>query len=226
MDLKRPMAYTPTTQHAQYPHSSLEAGMARTHIPKYASYFGDGSGRDKYVIMNNGGLTHEDKKCFIRDAFRSTLKDHGRKPLKDAVSFTYHSDGTGRDSYVISNSGGLISDYNGSRRADILFKANLRHQVKPVLPHLRTPNKMRSVDITDYLNWPSRSQSKVEADNFKTVNSLIRRISPSPDPTSPTADYKTGYGKVFQRRRNSSTVSLTLPHFFRLIKSHSNLELD
>ena len=157
MDLKRPMAFTPVTQHDSYPHSSLEAGMARTNHPKYASYFGDGSGRDKYIIMNNGGLTTDDKKFFIRESFRNTLRDHGPKPQKDAVSFKYHADGTGRDSYVISNSGGLISDYKGSRRADILFKANLRHQVKPVLPSLKTPNAMRSVDITHYLNWPSKS---------------------------------------------------------------------
>jgi hypothetical protein len=54
--------------------------MARTNHPKYASYFGDGSGRDKYIIMNNGGLTNDDKKFFIREAFRNTLRDQGPKP--------------------------------------------------------------------------------------------------------------------------------------------------
>ena len=47
--------------HAAYPHSSLEAGMMRTHNPKYAGYSGDGTGRDSYIILNNGGLTKEAK---------------------------------------------------------------------------------------------------------------------------------------------------------------------
>ena len=45
----------------QYPHSPLEASMTRTYNPGYASYMGDGSGRDSYIILNNGGLTHQDK---------------------------------------------------------------------------------------------------------------------------------------------------------------------
>jgi hypothetical protein len=44
-----------------YPKSYLEASMARTFYPKYASYNGDGTGRDSYVILNNGGLTSQDK---------------------------------------------------------------------------------------------------------------------------------------------------------------------
>lgn len=216
MDLKRPIAYTRVSQNKNYPHSSLEASMARTNNPKYASYFGDGSGRDKYIIMNNGGLTNEDKKFFIRGAYKNILMDHSPKPQKNAVSFTYHSDGTGRDSYVISNSGGLVSDYNGSRRADIIFKDNLRHSIKPVLPSIQTPYAKTSGGITQYLNWPSKSKLKVEATNFRTVKNLIRRISPSPDPSSPTNDYKTGYGKVFIRRRHSSMVSATAPNFLEL----------
>ena len=50
---------------AKYPHSSLEASMARTFCPGYAGYSGDGSGRDSYVIMNNGGLTHSDKRNMV-----------------------------------------------------------------------------------------------------------------------------------------------------------------
>lgn len=33
----------------------------RTCDPKYANYFGDGSGRDTYVVLNNGGLLNSDK---------------------------------------------------------------------------------------------------------------------------------------------------------------------
>ena len=37
------------------------ASMQRTFYPKHASYFGDGSGRDVQIILNNGTLTNIDK---------------------------------------------------------------------------------------------------------------------------------------------------------------------
>ena len=42
-----------------------EAGIMRTYNPTYASYTGDGSGRDGYIILNNGGLTKESKKGIM-----------------------------------------------------------------------------------------------------------------------------------------------------------------
>ena len=44
----------------------------RTFSPKYASYFGNGSGRDTYVVLNNGGLTNSDKKYMMSRPFRNT----------------------------------------------------------------------------------------------------------------------------------------------------------
>lgn len=35
--------------------------LYRSHAPKHASYFGTGGGRDSYIILNNGGLSHECK---------------------------------------------------------------------------------------------------------------------------------------------------------------------
>ena len=40
-----------------YPNTQVEASWCRTNTKTYASYFGDGSGRDSYVIKDNGGLT-------------------------------------------------------------------------------------------------------------------------------------------------------------------------
>jgi hypothetical protein len=97
-------------------YSALETQLMRTFSPKYANYFGDGSGRDTYVVLNNGGLANCDKKHMLRRPFRNTLQNRNAGPLKDAVSHTYHSDGTGRDSYVIHNSGGLVRDYGGSHK--------------------------------------------------------------------------------------------------------------
>ena len=90
----------PSSPSAQYPHSSLEASMARTNYPKYASYMGDGSGRDSYVILNNGGLANADKRYMMRRK-QGSPHDASAKPYKTPVSLKYVSDGSGRDSYVI-----------------------------------------------------------------------------------------------------------------------------
>ena len=38
------------------------SNLQRTFSPKYTHYLGDGSGRDTYVIKNNGGLCIEAEK--------------------------------------------------------------------------------------------------------------------------------------------------------------------
>ena len=48
-----------------YPHSMLEASMARTFYPKHSNYTGDGTGRDTYVIVNSGGLVGIDKRNMM-----------------------------------------------------------------------------------------------------------------------------------------------------------------
>lgn len=94
------LMHNPVT--AKYPHSTTEAGISRTHNPTYASYLGDGSGRDAYIILDNGGLTKEMKPSMMQKpkGFRSP-RDMRPMVSKPTASFNYKSDGTGRDSYVI-----------------------------------------------------------------------------------------------------------------------------
>jgi hypothetical protein len=131
MDLKRPMADFAATS---YPTNPREATMARCNYPKYASYMGDGSGRDTYVVLNNGGLTNCDKNYMMSRPFRRTQQNFNPSPQKEATAHKYQSDGSGRDSYVISNSGGLVSDFHGSNRADVNFVSGLRQCPANVMP--------------------------------------------------------------------------------------------
>ena len=114
----------PTSHTARYPHSPLESTMTRTFYPKYSNYFGDGSGRDSYVVLNNGGLAGSDKRAMMWRP-NKVPKVLDPKPYKMVASFNYKSDGSGRDSYVISNSGGLVGDYRCTK-PDVIFKAGLR----------------------------------------------------------------------------------------------------
>lgn len=139
----------PTSHTARYPHSALESTMHRTSNPKYSNYFGDGSGRDSYVVQNNGGLANNDKRGMMwRPTKMPAVLDP--KPYKKVASLAYKSDGTGRDSYVVSNSGGLVGDFRCTK-PDVIFKAGLRQHALSQLPN--ASERWRGPDQTDYLGW-------------------------------------------------------------------------
>ena len=46
--------------------------MLRTHDPKHMNYYGDGTGRDTYVVTNCGGLMDADKRGMTRRPFRNS----------------------------------------------------------------------------------------------------------------------------------------------------------
>ena len=62
--------------------------MMRTHNPTYASYSGDGSGRDSYIILNNGGLSNADKSHMMwTSRGMKSPRDLRAMPGKAAVAF-------------------------------------------------------------------------------------------------------------------------------------------
>jgi hypothetical protein len=111
----------------------------------------DGSGRDSFRLYNNGGLSIP----RIKDPKESTHFKVGYKyngpasPRKDAKPFEYRSDGSGRDSYILHNSGGLKNHGFGTTTIDF-FKGSLRSN--EYVPYSRRITKDKS-EITDYLNW-------------------------------------------------------------------------
>ena len=97
--------------------------LARTEHVKYATYWGDGLGRDSYIVTGNGGLRSGDAvQAEINTGFQAktnssrlyTNQNHQFKRLvgsKDATALRYFGDGSGRDSYVVADSGGLVPKY-------------------------------------------------------------------------------------------------------------------
>lgn len=93
--------------------------MNRTFHPKYTTYRGTGTGRDTYIIVNNGTLCRPSI-TSPRTGYQSKVKSpiffskaHTAmaSPHKDANTFHYMPDGTGRDGYVILGDGGLHANY-------------------------------------------------------------------------------------------------------------------
>jgi hypothetical protein len=82
------------------------SSLNRTDHQKWVTYWGDGNGRDHYIVFNNGGLNEQrmygsDKKNGWKDTVHAT--QFRATPSKDATAINYTGDGSGRDSYVIFN---------------------------------------------------------------------------------------------------------------------------
>ena len=92
--------------------ASLIKRTMRTNIVLYKS---NGKDRDSYIIYNNGGFWKDIKPINQNDnSFRQPFKSNhspGASPGKTPPVWTYHSDGSGRDTYILYNGGGLIKKF-------------------------------------------------------------------------------------------------------------------
>jgi len=130
-------------------YSKVEQGyLTRTNGCTYASYWGDGQGRDSYIVTNNGGNTTMNKNGMQNRKNRAP-RELQPAPCKAPAALIYRADGTGRDNYVLKNSGGLTKEH----RMDPVhgtYQTSLRGY-DPI------PRKMAtmapSVDITEFNHW-------------------------------------------------------------------------
>jgi hypothetical protein len=97
-------------------------GMNRSSGTRYNVYSGDGHGRDSYIIVGNGGNLKP-------ESYNNTAPHVGYHPPrasssiymgqtkkfigsgKESTALRYWGDGSGRDSYVTTDCGGLIPSY-------------------------------------------------------------------------------------------------------------------
>jgi hypothetical protein len=132
-------------------------GLNRTSKTRYNVYTGDGSGRDSYVIVGNGGVLKPE--CYLNNAphvgyhpprasnsmYMGPVKKFSGAG-KDATAFRYWGDGSGRDYYAVKDSGGLIPPY-ASKSPQANFYASLRqYEQTTVGGNGSINNKFTSVD--------------------------------------------------------------------------------
>jgi len=89
--------------------------------PGYTVFWGDGNGRDSYIVCGNAGLIkpHAADMTPPRVGYQppgTTNMYHGPVKTfypaqKEATVFRYWGDGQGRDSYIVKDSGGLVPGY-------------------------------------------------------------------------------------------------------------------
>ena len=90
--------------------TSLFGRTMKTNIILYKS---NGKGRDGYITHNNGGFWKDNiKPLYKKDVYPRSPFAVYHSWGKIPPIWTYHSDGSGRDSYVCINNGGLIKKFN------------------------------------------------------------------------------------------------------------------
>ncbi|CDW75979.1 UNKNOWN [Stylonychia lemnae] len=188
--------------------SKLDIVATRTFDPKFPHFHSDGTGRDSYIINNNGGLSVP-RPWNQRDAqtsfFASTQKFYRREspsPRKEAKPFEYRSDGSGRDSYILANSGGLKNKIH-NLTGDKFFKATLRqNELLPYRTH-KTQYEAAKADITNYLNWYTPQAQGQVAIMAKKQRALINRLSPIRD-INQSMNQESNSGELLNKTGNLS----------------------
>src|SRR5690349_21670965 len=89
------------------------SSLYRSYSPKMSQYFTDGQGRDTYINYNNGGFWSRGVKLYPHQTGQAEVSSryHFKSVPKYVAPFKYLSDGSGRDGYVIFNSGGLKREH-------------------------------------------------------------------------------------------------------------------
>ena len=72
----------------------------------------DGTGRDGYITFNNGGFWKQNiKRYSLKEKYKRSSFARFRSIRKTPPIWNYHADGTGRDSYILYDYGGLINNF-------------------------------------------------------------------------------------------------------------------
>jgi len=100
------------------------SSLYRTFRPNFTSYRSNGDGRDIYIQYNNGGFWDINPSPFsAKIPHRLNYRFHSLSSFR-TPPFKYRSDGKGRDSYIISNNGGL--SYNNQSLKNCKLETYLR----------------------------------------------------------------------------------------------------
>lgn len=157
--------------------------MSSNSLFKYIQYYPDGSGRDSYINANSGGFSRFMPKQVISPYYEVIQPRKVASKVKDlsktSWSFRYKSDGSGRDSYILSGSGGLQHDYQTSKPFGSLLRAGFANDMYEKHKNVFTiidPRTLNPDDRKSGINQKmNNSQEKLmnDIDKNKTENKLI-----------------------------------------------------
>ena len=137
--------------------------LNRTFAGRTAYYSPDGYGRDWYILHNHGGLVK--KPCITGLNAESSPKNRTYSPPqpKMEAKFTrYSSDGSGRDAYIHSNFGGLVSPYGSKPFYKTLRTVNNNdayYQSQNAWMRRRARKNSAQEQLSSRLSAPKKSES-------------------------------------------------------------------
>lgn len=136
-----------------------ELRKTQMNLSKSQFYGGDGTGRDTYIYMDNGGFAPEKKATRI-DGVSSfvTTKQRPAEPLAYIHSkpVNYTNNGGGRDTYISDSAGGLKLIYQPAYQKRTFFN-NLRQY--PQIDNYARRNKSHTASFEERGDVFSKSQN-------------------------------------------------------------------
>ena len=156
----------------------------------------DGTGRDGYITYNNGGFWKDNIKRFSLDEkYKRSSFARYRSIRKIPPIWNYHADGTGRDSYVFYDYGGLINNFYKVPNPNIFRTSNeekLNDYNKTSNQFLTKDEKIYQTKITkiqkDVVNrLYYKPKNEFKLNRFKRENSygnVIRNLKLEPIKTN------------------------------------------
>jgi hypothetical protein len=136
--------------------------LSRTFTGKTTHYSPDGYGRDWYILHNNGGVYKKGCVTGFSNEKSSPKREYSPPQPRMQAKFTrYSSDGSGRDAYINSNSGGLLYQYGA----------------KPFHTTLRNWSPIKSPDQNDMLFQTQQQWLRRRARKNSVQEDLNKRLS-------------------------------------------------
>lgn len=173
--------------------NSVNHDLYRTFDPKHPNYQPYGCGRDMFIIHNDGGFIHNTpfpkgqgpKNPWKNPGLKGEQMVFG-KLVNDAPSIYYPPDGSGRDTYIITNNGGTMRPLAG-RNNSLNQSSYLRNgDFKTPFMDKRQTDKIPSMKTYD--NWPSQHEILRNAELRERQCEQMKRLSISPKQQRSLAD--------------------------------------
>ena len=140
----------------------------------------NGKGRDGYIMYNNAGFWKDNIKRFsLNEKYKRSSFARYHSIRKTPPIWNYHSDGTGRDTYIVYNDGGLMNNYKTpcltnfrTNYEDLFYETAYNNKINNPLYMTKDEklyvNKLSKIqkDVVDRLYYHSN-----KFHNFKRENS-------------------------------------------------------
>lgn len=137
-------------------------------LTQYISYNPDGKGRDWYISSNSGGFCKQYSHSLeVKNKFPVSVKFRPQNVSLHGALNVYRSDGSGRDSYILRETGGLKPDRKSLKSFEL--KDFLRTANQHMSNFVSNPDQRK-------IKWVSKEDFAMNEKSSKITKSQIKRL--------------------------------------------------